>query len=111
MEYFGREELKNEFTYLITLIQSIHQVSERVWNELFVFNAPTKGLCHTRMYFVIIDKFYVKYEMDHVIVDVKTKCIGRSLHSVTFYNDFTEYESARVRELSASHDSVGLNLN
>jgi hypothetical protein len=111
MEYFGREELKNDFACLIMLIQSIHKVSERVWDELFVFNVPVKGLCHTRMYFIIIDTLYIKYEMDHVIVDVDAKGIGRSLQSVTFYDDFTEYESARVRELGAARDQVGLNLN
>lgn len=107
----GREELKKEYPKLIELIQQNHVMESNIERELFVNNRPVKGLCHTRGYFVIMDQFFIQYEMDHIIVDPKLNLIGRSLREVIFYDDYQEYEAARVKAMSKSNDQTGLNFN
>lgn len=111
MTTFNREQLKKEVPQLIELIQKNHVMESNIERELFVDNKPVKGLCHTRRYFVIMDKFFIQYEMDHIVVDPKLNLIGRSLREVIFYDDFQEYESARVKAMSKSKDQTGLNFN
>jgi hypothetical protein len=108
---FKREELKKEFPKLIALIQKNHVMEPNIERELFINNKPVKGLCHTRGYFVIMDKFFIQYEMEHIIVDPNLNLIGRSLRKVIFYDDYQEYESARVKRMSKSKDQTGLTFN
>jgi hypothetical protein len=111
MTVIGREELKLAHKGLIALIQMKHVMEDNIERELFIENKPVKGLCHTRGYFVIMDEFFIQYEMDHIIVDPNLMLIGRSLREVIFYDDFQEYEAARVKAMSKSKDQTGINFN
>ncbi len=111
MTTFNREQLKSELPHLIALIQQKHVMESNIERELFIDNKPVKGLCHTRGYFVIMGEYFIQYEMDHIIVDPDKSLIGRSLREVIFYDDYQEYESARVKAMSKSKDQTGINLN
>lgn len=109
----GRQELKTKWAFLIKYIQKIHVMEPNIEKELFhnpKFK-PQKGLCHTRGYFVLFDKYFIQYEMDHIIVDPNLSLIGWSLREVIFYDNFQEYESARVIAMSAAKDQTGINFN
>lgn len=109
----GRKELKSKWKFLIDYIQKNHVMEPNIERELFhnpKFK-PQKGLCHTRVYFIIFDQYFVQYEMDHIIVDPNLSLIGRSLREVIFYDTYQEYESARVKAMSASKDQTGINFN
>lgn len=111
----GREQLKTEYHELIALIQSKHVMEDNIENELFQNKKfkPQKGLCHTRGYFIMMDKFFIQYEMDHIIVEPKKRLIGRSLRKVIFYENFQEYESARQKAFNAvkPDEQTGINFN
>ena len=108
---YTREELKKHLPELITLIQKNHVMEDNIERELFIENKPVVGLCHSRGYFVIMDEWFIQYGMEHIITDVNLRLIGRRLTDVTFYDDFQEYESARVKQMSKSKDQTGLNFN
>lgn len=109
----GREELKSKWKFLIEYIQKNHVMEPVIEKELFQNKKfkPQKGLCHTRGYFVIFDKYFIQYEMDHIIVDPNLNLIGRSLREVIFYDTFQDYEAARVKAMSATKDQTGINFN
>lgn len=108
---FNREELKAELPELIAVIQKHHVMEANIYQELYVSNKPVKGLCHERGYFVILDKWFIQYSMEHIIQDVQLQLIGRRLTSVTVYDTFQEYESDRVKTMSSSKDQTGINFN
>lgn len=54
-----------------------------------------------------MDEFFIQYEMDHIIVDPNLSLIGRSLREVIFYDDFQEYEVARIKTMSKGKDTLG----
>jgi len=114
----NRQTLKDLHPEIITAIQGIHKMGPEIEKELFIDNEPVVGLCHQRGYFLVWKwndgaVIYLNYLMDHVIRDVATKQIGRSVMEVTIYDSFIEYESARVSKLSSvsPKDQTGLNLN
>ena len=117
MTTFDRKFLKEEFPELIQIIQKAHVMENNIEQELFVNHEPVVNLCHTRGYFMVLQNskgpMYIQYEMDHVIQDVELRLIGRAVMSVTHYDTFQEYESARVRAMSsvAPNEQTGLNLN
>src|SRR5688572_28984754 len=103
----NREELKAEFPKLIELIQKHHVMEDKIERELFINNKPVKGLCHTRGYFMVMDEYFIQYEMDHIIVDPNINLIGRSLREVIVYEDYQEYESARLKAMTGTKDQTG----
>lgn len=107
----SREELKRDFPSLITGIQKNHVMEDNIFQELFVSHKPVVGLCHERGYFVIIGDMFIQYTMEHIITDVQLQLIGRRLTSVIIYDNYQEYETDRVRTMSAAKDQTGLNLN
>ena len=111
MTTITRTELKEKLPWLISMIQKNHVMEDNIERELFRNNKPVKGLCHQRGYFCIAGEFYIQYLMDHVIVDPKRRLIGRAVQEVIFYDNYQEYESARVKQLSSSRDQTGLNYN
>lgn len=108
---FKREELKKHLPHLIAIIQKHHVMEPNIMQELYINNTPVKGLCHERGYFVIMDKWFIQYSMEHIITDVNAMLIGRRLISVTVYDTFQEYETDRVKTMSKSKDQTGLNFN
>jgi len=114
---FKRDILKYKHPELIQLVQHFHVMGPEIDRELFIDNKPVKGLCHTRSYFSIYkihgDDMYVNYIMDHIILDVKKKGIGRTVQEVTIYDTYVEFECDKVKELSSVHPSqqTGLNYN
>lgn len=108
-----RAELKTHYKELIDYIQKRHVMEPVIEQELFVHNEPVPNLCHTRGYFVMFGEYHIQYLMDHVIMDVDLRLIGRSVEQVIFYDTYAEYEAARVRAMSGVKPSeqTGLNLN
>jgi len=113
MEKFEREELKRDHPHWIERIQQMHKMGPEIEQELFVNNKPVKNLGHSRVYFTILgdNEFFISYEMDHIIVDVRKRLLARRLLSITLYESFQEFEGARVREMSNVKDQTGLNYN
>jgi hypothetical protein len=106
-----RQELKTHFKELIDFIQKNHVMEPVIEKELFENHVPVKGLCHTRGYFVMFGSYHIQYAMAHVIMDVDLRLIGRAVEEVIFYDNYTEYEAARVKAMSAAKDQTGLNHN
>lgn len=108
-----REELKRDWQNLISYIQKHHVMGPEIEKELFIDREPVVGLCHTRGYFILFGEFYVQYVMDHIITEVATQQIGRRIEEVYFYDSYSEYESERVKAMSAVSPSeqTGINLN
>lgn len=106
-----REELKQQYPALIIGIQKLHVMEGSIYEELFINHTPVVGLCHERGYFVIMGSMFIQYAMEHIITDVDLSLIGRRLKEVIVYDNYQEYESARVRAMSASKDQTGLSLN
>jgi len=109
-----RHDLKKFFPHLITQIQEHHNMDAGVGHELFVKNKAVKGLCHTRGYFVIIeDDIYLQYVMEHTVVEPDLCLIARTLRLVVLYDNYTEYECDRVRQLGSVNPDQqnGLHLN
>jgi hypothetical protein len=81
--------------------------------ELFIDRTPVRGLCHTRGYLIIWKEFFLRYEMDHIIVNPETAEIGRRINEVTLYESYQEYEAARVLAMSSvsPNEQTGLNFN
>ena len=111
MTIFEREFLKNDWPDLIELIQKNHVIEPNIQKELFEANVPVKGLTHTRGYFVIMGDIFIQYEMAHIVVNPELSLIGRTLDKVIVYDNFQEYESARVRAMSSVKDQTGMNFN
>lgn len=114
MTVFDRKLLKQEFPEIIKLIQDNHTMGPEIEKELFIDNKPVIGLCHTRGYFLILDnQFFIQYTMAHIIKDVNLRLLGRAVDEVIFYDNFQEYESARIKAMSAVKPSeqTGLNFN
>ena len=113
MTTINREVLKERFQDLIAVIQSMHVMGPEIEKELFVKHKPVVGLCHTRAYFIIAGAVYMQYTMDHIIVDVESKQLGRSVQEVIFYDNYIEYEHARIKAMSGvkAEDQTGLHLN
>jgi hypothetical protein len=112
-----REELKRDWKFLIELIQREHKMGPEVYQELYVDHTPVQDLCHTRTCYMIIDfgdsKYFIEYEMDHIIQDVELQVIGRRLASVTFFPDFQTYEANRFKSMNAQppNKQTGINYN
>lgn len=113
MEIINREELKKDFKPLIELIQKFHKMEPAVEKELFIDREPVVGLCHTRGCFMHFENYYIQYEMDHIIQDIEKRIIARRVVSVIIYDDFIEYEAARVKAMSSvkNNQQTGLNFN
>ena len=113
MEKIGREELKKDFKPLIVLLQKVHRMGPEIERELFIDHAPVIGLCHTRGCFIHFASYYLQYEMDHIIQDVEKKIIARRVTEVIVYDNFIEYEAARVKAMSnvKNNEQTGLNFN
>jgi len=86
-------------------------MESNIERELYIDNKPVVGLCHTRGYFQIMGEFFIQYTMEHIITDVDLTLIGRRLTEVIFYDNYQEYETARVTQMSKSKDQTGLNFN
>lgn len=107
-----RLELKHLFPELIKLIQDKHIMGPEVEQELFVNHKPVQHLTTSIKCWAMFGTFYINYVMDHVIMDVETKAIGRAVAEVTFYDSFIEYEADRQLWLGSDiSKSTGLNLN
>lgn len=107
--------MKTEVPHLIKLIQAQHEMGPEIERELFHNTNPKffpqKGLAHSRYYFMIAGPYYIRYLMDHIIANVETQQIGRSVLEVIFYEDYMEYEAARQKQMSVSTDQTGLHYN
>lgn len=110
---YDRKYLKSEFPEMIKFIQANHVMGPEIEKELYIDNKPVRGLCHTRGYFIIWDKYFIQYVMAHIITDVQMQLIGRAVDEVIVYDDFQEYESARIKAMSEvkPNQQTGLNFN
>lgn len=113
MTKFDRPYLKQHFPEMIKFIQSQHTMGPEIEKELFVDNIPVRGLCHQRGYFILWGEYCIQYVMSHIISDTNLRLIGRSVDEVIVYDNFQEYESARVRAMSAVKPSeqTGIGFN
>jgi hypothetical protein len=116
MEIIERDELRDEYPDIVKGIQSRHEMHPDVPIELFKRHKPVKGLAHTRSYFIILSSTgrpdsYIQYYMRYQVVDPKLNLIGRAVDKVIIYETYQEFEADRVRLLSNSKNSEGINLN
>lgn len=113
MDIIERNELKATMPELIAFIQQHHVMGPEIEKELFIDRVPVEGLCHTRGYFIIWKEFYLQYEMDHIVVTPSIGELARRVNKVIIYESYQEYESERVKAMSAvkPNEQTGLNLN
>lgn len=108
-----REELKEKYPHIIKAIQASHVMEDNIERELYINNKPVKNLGHSRYYFTIIgdNEFFIRYILDHIIMDVEKRIIARRLEQVILYESYQEFEAARVSQMSTSKDQTGLHFN
>lgn len=114
-----RKELKKEWAFLIQFIQHKHRFSEDS-KRLLRENKDIMGYTVIEQYFAMSDnELFISYEMESLIIDKPlidgTASAGRRIMSVTIYDNYVEYETARMKNLGRAategHSTEGLNLN
>jgi hypothetical protein len=108
----SKEELHAFFPGLVMEIQKHHNM-EDIAEELFIRNCPTRGLSHTRNYFLEIlnDGIYLQYVMEHIIVEPRLYLVARSLREVILYEGKKEWDVARVVDQSNAKAKQNFELN
>jgi hypothetical protein len=112
MTTIGREEIKNNPAYreIFEGIKKHHVVPEHTIKELLK-NKHVKDFCVEARHFVALTgerpiylhyDVYSWYHKDGALIRIE---------SITFYDNFIEYQANRLKALYASPDSDGINLN
>ena len=107
-----RQEVHTHFPFLVMAIQNHHNMKD-IAEELFVKNKPSRGLSHTRNYFLeILDEgIYLQYVMQHIVVEPRLYLIARTLQEVVLYSCKDEWEAARVVDQSNAKIKQNFELN
>ncbi len=96
---------------LLRVILANHKVEEQT-RELFIKDR-TVGLHEIRATFAIMGPFQLKYKYESRLKDPGSKYthIGIKVTEITIFDNFQEYEAYRIRTLSSTKNSTGLNLS
>lgn len=113
MTEFNREFFKNDpvFGKLFEAVKRGHKVASHTERTL-IKNRHVKDFCEEARHFVMLDgekPLYIHYDVASWFkepngVQVKIESIG-------VYDDFIEYETARLKGIHSTKDSDGGNLN
>lgn len=113
MREFTKDDAANN-PILNEIIQSIrenHNIPDDTQRLLFN-NRHIKNFCEQRRHFAIIDNgvksLFIHYDMDTWYQDNRFLV---KINKIGLYNDFIEYESARIQTLQSSSRADGHRLN
>jgi hypothetical protein len=108
-----REELKKHHHKLIVYIQTIHVMGPEIEQELYIDNTPVVGLTYQRGYFLSFEGCYIQYVMDHVILNIDKRAIGRRIDHLIIYENYVEYETERFKAMNGvkPKDQTGIGFN
>ena len=113
MTEFNRDFFKNDpvFHRLYDVIKRSHKVADHTQRVLFK-NRHVKDFCEEARHFVIlpgINDIYVHYDVSSLWKDPAG--VQVRIESIGVYDDFLEYETARLRGLHSSKQSDIPNIN
>lgn len=112
MTEIDRETLKNDpvFRELFETIKRNHKVANHTKKNLFK-NKHIKDFCEQARHYVMIsgkNPIYLHYDISSWY---SPKGAQVRIEGVGVYDDFIEYEAARIRGLHSTMDADGANLN
>lgn len=108
-----RETFKTDpvFQVIYQLVKENHQVASHTKKNLYE-NRHIKDFCEEARHYIMIpgrdQTFYIHYD---VASWYHPKGAQIKIEKIVFYDDFIEYEAARIKGLHSTKDSDGANLN
>ena len=111
-------EWKRDFFKKDAVLSQLHQVilrSHKVADHTYkclIENRHIKDFCEESRHFVLLPgnpDLYIHYDIACWFKEPNG--IQMKVESIAVYDDFVEYESSRIKQLSENKESEGLNLN
>lgn len=111
-----REELKANpegLGLLLEVVKKNHVIASHTKKTLLE-HKNIKNFCEKARHFMIIqpnprEQLYIHYDIASWFIEPADVAV--TIESITVYEDFKEYESARITQLHAAKDADGANLN